>query len=215
VSDTSGPEYTARLAGQTAWWKRLLDVQRPYRNHLRALAPGRFLEVGCGIGRNLHNALGFAEGLGIDHSHTSVEVARARGLNAMTTEAFRRSGLAVHGHFDTLLVSHVLEHLSRQDGLALLREHLPYVRDGGQVILVTPQEAGFRSDPTHRLFADFAVCAELLTAAGAAVARQHSFPFPRWAGRLFRYNEFVSVARVERAYPATSRSASSSASTGQ
>ena len=196
MSDTRDPRYTARLAGQTAWWRRLLDVQRPYREHLRALRPGRFLEVGCGIGRNLDNARAFAEGLGVDHNPTSVAAARARGLDAMTTGAFLASRRAVKGGFDTLLVSHVLEHLTPEEGGALLSDYLPYVRQGGQVIVVTPQEAGFRSDPTHRTFADFAVCAELLAGAGAAVVRQRSFPFPRWAGRLFRYNEFVTVARV-------------------
>ena len=25
------------------------------------------------------------------------------------------------------------------------------------------------------------------------LARQESFPFPRWAGKIFRYNEFVTV----------------------
>ena len=76
AKSTRDAAYTERLAGLDAWWKRLLDVQRPYRNYLRSLRPGRFLEVGCGLGRNLHNARGFADGLGIDHNPTSVEVAR-------------------------------------------------------------------------------------------------------------------------------------------
>jgi 2-polyprenyl-3-methyl-5-hydroxy-6-metoxy-1,4-benzoquinol methylase len=198
MTSTQDPQYTRHLAGQTVWWKRLLDVQRPYRNHLRGLKPGRFLEVGCGIGRNLFNARGFAEGLGIDHNAASVEAARARGLDAMSTEAFLASDRAVPGSFDTLLVSHVLEHLTPTEALALLRAHLSLVRPGGQVIVVTPQECGFASDPTHVHFFDFAECASLLTAAGITDLRQRSFPFPRWAGRWFTYNEFVTVGRVSR-----------------
>jgi 2-polyprenyl-3-methyl-5-hydroxy-6-metoxy-1,4-benzoquinol methylase len=193
---TQDAAYTARLTGLDAWWKRLLDVQRPYRNHLRRLQPGRFLEVGCGLGRNLLNARGFADGLGIDHNPSSIEVARSRGLAALTTEEFHRSPLAAPGSFDSLLVSHVLEHLGPEEALALLRAYLPFVRAGGQVIVVTPQEAGYRSDPTHVSFVDLEASARLLAAAGVTISRQESFPFPRWVGRFFTYNEFVTVGRV-------------------
>jgi 2-polyprenyl-3-methyl-5-hydroxy-6-metoxy-1,4-benzoquinol methylase len=196
MGSTKDAAYTERLAGLERGWKRLLDVQRPYREHLRRLAPGRFLEVGCGLGRNLQNARGFAEGLGIDHNPDSVAVARARGLQALTTEEFHRSPLAVPGAFDTLLVSHVLEHLTREEALGLLRTYLPFVKAGGQVIVVTPQEAGYRSDPTHVTFVDLPACARLLAEAGVAVERQESFPFPRWVGRLFTYNEFVTVGSL-------------------
>jgi SAM-dependent methyltransferase len=195
VTSTREAGYTARLARQEAWWRRLLDVQRPYRNHLRSLRPGRFLEVGCGIGRNLFNARGFAEGLGVDHNPTSVALARARGLDAMTAADFLVSDRARPASFDTLLLSHLLEHLSRAEALALLRADLPFVRPGGQVILVTPQERGFASDPTHLHFFDLAGCAGLLAEAGVTVELQRSFPFPRWAGRFFTYNEFVTVGR--------------------
>jgi 2-polyprenyl-3-methyl-5-hydroxy-6-metoxy-1,4-benzoquinol methylase len=196
MKDTRDVAYTQRLSGLDTWWKRLLDVQRPYRAHLRRLEPGRFLEVGCGLGRNLWNARAFADGLGIDHNPESVAVARARGLQALTTEDFHRSPLAAPGAFDTLLLSHVLEHLAHPEALELLRTYLPFVRAGGKVIVVTPQEAGFRSDPTHVSFLDLAATARLLAEAGVAVTRQESFPFPRWAGPVFTYNEFVTVGRV-------------------
>jgi SAM-dependent methyltransferase len=171
-------------------------VQRPYRNHLRALRPGRFLEIGCGIGRNLQNARDFAEGVGIDHNPTSVELARARGLVALTPEDFLASPLAALASFDSLLLSHLIEHLTPDEALALLSRWLPFLRQDGQVIVVTPQERGFGSDPTHVHFFDLPACAELLRRAGVSVERQHSFPFPRWAGRWFTYNEFVTVGRV-------------------
>jgi hypothetical protein len=34
-------------------------------------------------------------------------------------------------------------------------------------------------------------------ALGLSVRRQYSFPFPRFAGRAFTYNEFVTVARKD------------------
>jgi SAM-dependent methyltransferase len=181
---------------RTSWWKRLLDVQRPYRGHLRSLAPGRFLEVGCGIGRNLFNARAFADGLGIDHNPASVEMARARGLNAMTTGEFLGSRFAIREGFDSLLLSHLLEHLTPAEALDLVVRYLPFVRSSGQVIVITPQESGFRSDLTHVHFFDFEGCASLLSAAGLTQLHHHSFPLPRWAGPLFTYNEFVTVAKV-------------------
>jgi hypothetical protein len=40
--------YAGRLAHlSSVWWKRALDVQRPYRWHLEWLRLGRTLDVGC------------------------------------------------------------------------------------------------------------------------------------------------------------------------
>src|SRR5674476_1246283 len=51
---TAGPEYARRLQTLSgARWKRVLDVQMPYRANLRRLHLGRTLDVGCGTGRNL------------------------------------------------------------------------------------------------------------------------------------------------------------------
>jgi hypothetical protein len=65
------------------------------------------------------------------------------------------------------------------------------------VILITPQEAGQRSDPTHVVFLDFHAMRRLLGGLGWRVVTERSFPLPRRAGRAFRYNEFVVVAERE------------------
>jgi hypothetical protein len=43
---------------------------------------------------------------------------------------------------------------------------------------------------------DLAALRAIATSAGLVTSRAYSFPFPRAAGRLFIYNEFVLVARV-------------------
>ena len=63
------------------------------------------------------------------------------------------------------------------------------------MVLITPQEAGFRSDPTHVEAFDFARLAALVGELGLAAERSYSFPLPRLAGRLFPHNEFVALAR--------------------
>lgn len=190
---TGGAEYARRLeALEGARWKRWLDVQAPYRWNLRRLRLGRTLEVGCGIGRNLAHLP--AGSVGLDPNPHAVEVARRRGCTAYAPDAFRVSADAARP-FDALLVAHVLEHLAPAEAEALVAEHLRFVRPGGRVVLITPQEAGFRSDPTHVAFVDAAALRRLAESAGCRVERSFSFPLPRAAGRLFPYNEFVVVAR--------------------
>lgn len=194
-SDTISAEYAERLVRlQTAWWKRIVPVQAPYRYNLRRLRPGFTLDVGCGIGRNLLHISG--NGVGIDHNERSVAIARARGFEAYTPDEFVDSPRAQPDTFDTLLLAHVAEHMGHDGFVALLGTYLPFVKPGGRLIVITPQEVGFASDASHVEFVDFdAICAAA-TAVGVACERFYSFPFPRSMGRVFIYNEFVWVGRV-------------------
>jgi 2-polyprenyl-3-methyl-5-hydroxy-6-metoxy-1,4-benzoquinol methylase len=190
---TERPAYTERLARlEGARWKRALNVQAPYAWNVRRICTGRTLDVGCGIGRNLGHLGGRA--VGVDHNATSVEVARARGHRAHTAEAFASSDDAAPASYDTLLFAHVLEHLRRDDAVALVRSYLPYLRAGGRVVAICPQEAGYRSDATHVEFLDGRALASLLGDVGCTVVSSRSFPFPRFVGRVFPYNELVVVA---------------------
>lgn len=192
---TEDAGYAARLQRlELARWKTLLDVQTPYRWNVRRACPGRVLEVGCGIGRNLSHLQG--RGVGVDHNATSVATARARGLEAYTVADFVDSPRATQGAFDALLVAHVLEHLDEPAGDALLKSYLPFVRPGGRVVLITPQERGWRSDATHVRWVGPLEIAAACQRAGLRIVEQRSFPFPRPAGRVFPYNEFVCVART-------------------
>lgn len=193
-ASTEGREYTERLlAKQTAWWKRALHVQAPYRWNLRRLDLGFTLDVGCGIGRNLVHLGG---GVGVDHNRDSVSVVRARGYEAYTPEEFRASTWSRGRQFDSILFAHVLEHMGREAGVLLMRHYLPYLKRGGKVCVITPQERGFRSDPTHEFFVDFTGIRDVFAQCGLTPLKQFSFPFPRWAGKAFVYNEFVAVASL-------------------
>ena len=189
-------DYAARLRStQGAWWKRMLDVQMPYRVHIRRQHLGFVLDVGCGIGRSLVNLGGADAGVGVDPNRDAIETCRARGLVAFTPEEFTASPFAQPGRFDALLIAHVLEHLTHVAAIDLIKSYLPYVRSGGRAMFITPQEAGYRSDATHVEFVDLARLDELARACGLTPERAYSFPFPRAAGRLFKYNEFVLLAR--------------------
>jgi SAM-dependent methyltransferase len=191
ATDTAA--YADRLDGvQGAWWKRF--APNPYRWFLRRQHLGFTLDVGCGVGRGLDYLRG--DGVGIDHNAEAVRRCRERGFTAFTADEFPSTAFATPGRFDALLSAHVIEHLDTDAADALLATYLPFVRPGGRVLLITPQERGFASDPTHVTFTDDARLAELCTGAGLLVQSRRSFPLPRAAGRWFVYNEFIVDAKV-------------------
>jgi 2-polyprenyl-3-methyl-5-hydroxy-6-metoxy-1,4-benzoquinol methylase len=191
---TEGSDYTQRLQRLGgARWKRVVDVQAPYRWNIRRLELGRTLDVGCGIGRNLAHLGG--NGVGVDHNPSSVLACRAQGLEAYTIKDFLASAHAKPDAFDSMLAAHVIEHMAEPDARDVIGMYLPYVRTGGRVVFITPQERGYASDATHVRFVRFEEAGELARALGLTVERRYSFPFPRVAGRVFTYNEFVTIAR--------------------
>ena len=193
MHETSDPDYAQRLVDtQGVWWKKALHVQAPYQWNLRRQGLGRCLDVGCGIGRNLET-LGRGS-VGVDHNAVAVEVARRRGVVALTVEEWERSELRTQESFDGILLAHVIEHMDAAVGLSLLQEYLPYLRPGGKVFLVCPQERGYDSDPTHVRWTTGDDLVELARTAGLRPDPWFSFPFPRWAGKAFVYNEFCLVA---------------------
>lgn len=191
-TDASYTRRLQRLSGR--WWKRL--VPNPYRWNVRRLSVGRVLDVGCGIGRCLDFVR--PRGVGVDPNVTAVAVCRGNGHQAFTPDEFAAmvQSSAASPQFDTLLCSHVLEHLDEPTGVELIRRYLPHVAAGGRVVLIAPQERGQRSDATHVRMMDVGALTALAIQCGLTVERISSFPLPRPFGRWFIYNETVTVARV-------------------
>jgi SAM-dependent methyltransferase len=131
------------------WWQRLagaLIVLYPRRRadmdfaamHLPARPGARLLEVGCGGGGALRvlRQLGW-EAEGVDFDEAAVARARERGLPVRlgTVAAQRYSD----GHFQAVVMSHVLEHV--HDPRGLLAECRRVLADGGALVVVTPNTA--------------------------------------------------------------------------
>jgi len=194
LNSTQGVDYTQRLKQPGSRWKKVLNVQAPYRWNVRRIALGFVLDVGCGIGRNLSHLDG--RGVGVDHNPHSVTEARSRGLEAYTVEEFARTEWSRPGSFDTLLCAHVLEHMGTDNARRLLLDYLPFVKARGRLIVIVPQEAGFKSDSSHVEYLDPTGLATLTDPLPVDLERVCSFPFPAWAGRWFRYNETVAVYTI-------------------
>ncbi len=190
--DTHTRDYTLRLERLSgAPWKRWLNVQAPYRWNLRRLELGFTLDIGCGVGRNLLHLDGC--GVGVDPNPHSVAAARGQGLTAYASGDFRGSAHAVAESFDSLLLAHVAEHVGLAAATALVGDYLEFLKRGGKVVVICPQEAGQRSDPSHVEFMPPEKLRRILTANGLEPLRSFSFPFPRFAGRLFPHNESIAV----------------------
>lgn len=179
------------------WWKRALPTQLPYRLHLRSLRLGRALDVGCGIGRNLAS---LADGsVGVDHNPTSVAACRGSGLTAWTSDQFPTSPAALPGHYDAILMAHLLEHVAADDARALGDAYLPFLAPSGRLVVICPQERGYDSDPSHVWFVQSEDIEGMMRGWGLQIIRSYSFPFPRAAGRHFTYNESVVIGRKPQA----------------
>ena len=174
TSDAAYADRLRRLSARGGVLRRWLDPQRPYRWNIRRLHPGYVLDVGCGLGRNLRHLDG--HGVGVDHNADCVAACRADGLDAFTSDDFPTSEAAVEGGFDSVLLSHVIEHLSDAGADALIAGYLPYLRSRGRVIAITPQERGQRSDATHVQLIDEAAVRRLASAQRLARARHFVLP---------------------------------------
>jgi hypothetical protein len=77
---------------------------------------------------------------------------------------------------------------------ALVREYLNYLKIGGRLVCIVPQESGYKTDPTHRTFLQSSDLEQLEESLGLRHERAYSFPFARAVGRVFPYNETVSLS---------------------
>jgi len=189
---TQSEAYTKRLTSLSSRFISRIFGGQPYRWKIRRIAKGNVLEIGCGIGRNL-NFLG-SRAVGVDHNAMSIKVCRERGFTAYTPDEFLALPDIAHKKFDTLLFSHVVEHLTLADARALLHMYVQYLAPSGKLIIICPQKRGFASDSTHVTYFNLDTLAQLAASVQCSEFSRKSFPFPAFFGRWFTYNEWVHIS---------------------
>lgn len=172
-------------------------VRSFYLRKALSLTTGRTLDVGCGIGELLRLLPTGSEGL--EYNLATVQHCERMGLPVRWYDGFadewRLTPMRNQGAFDTLVLSHVLEHFDRPaDVLAPL---LTAASELGihRVVVIVPGKAGFASDPTHRTFIDkLWITHELSSLAGWRLTQASHFPLNvSVAGHLFTHNEMQAV----------------------
>jgi 2-polyprenyl-3-methyl-5-hydroxy-6-metoxy-1,4-benzoquinol methylase len=129
-------------------------IQRPLVQFFRGYAP--VLDIGCGRGIFLELlASADIEAVGIDHSEESLAACRSKGFEVYCEDApayLQRTS----EQFGGIFCSHVIEHMSYQDALGLLKLCYSALRVTGLLLLITPNPQDisvisetFWLDPTH------------------------------------------------------------------
>jgi len=171
-----------RLEAHTFIYDELL------KGHLDQVAPGLAIDLGCGYGNFLYylRARHWADAAGYDLTEGQVALAQSLGLNAQLGDA--RQALDSQQDVSLVAAFDLIEHLSKNDAVALLRQSHQVLKDGGLMIVQCPCADGFRgahdfcNDLTHRWAPTSNTLSQMLGAAGFSRVTLIDLtlpPFPR------------------------------------
>lgn len=127
----------SRKVARSRFWRLASEI---YDRTLAGMAPGKVLDIGCGIGAELLrlNEKGWSI-YGADYNRVAVAA-----LNECFPGHFRVSGASAADWdetFNVTMLNQVLEHLTSPQ--ALLRSLLRLLEPGGRLVIVTPNAASW------------------------------------------------------------------------
>src|ERR1700722_12707333 len=118
------------------WWyqgrRRVLERAIP---RLGLPAQARILDAGCGSGRNMVDLAHHGEVTGVELSHTSVELARDRGVGEVLSGSVMDMPFD-DASFDLSVSLDVIEHL--EDDVGALHELRRVTKPGGALLVTVP-----------------------------------------------------------------------------
>jgi ubiquinone/menaquinone biosynthesis C-methylase UbiE len=163
---TEGKEYFKYMTERSSI--SLLLRRLFYRSIIKELN-GKLLDIGSGVGEFL---TWHPNSVGIDTNPYLVDYCKKRGLKCFLGSAYKIP--FKNGQFDSVLCSHLLEHLNRPE--AAFREIKRVLRKGGKLIIILPTEKGFKRDKTHVKFWDENSLRQLLKKFGFRVKKLAYYP---------------------------------------
>lgn len=169
-------------------------VRRIYLDAAVRRLRGSTVDFGCGVGELLRRLP--AGSLGLEINPVSVEHCRSRGLDAVVydgdTDGWSLGVLDPGRGLQSLVISHVLEHLERpMDKLTLLLRACGRLGIS-RVLVIVPGPRGYESDDTHRTFIDLEMLADPNVVEGTGFALSNSRYFPgnvRFLGDFLPHHE--------------------------
>ncbi|MBI5372027.1 MAG: class I SAM-dependent methyltransferase [Sphingobacteriales bacterium] len=133
------------------------------------------LDIGCGLGQTLSylKNKGFKNLYGIDINDESISLCRKNGLTVEKVNDTREFAVTAGRRFDRIVMSHVLEHIRKEDMIDTLIHIKKYLlKEGGVFLLMVPNAQSYTGsywryeDFTHNILFTAGSCIYVLRAAG-------------------------------------------------
>jgi len=142
---------------------------------------GYVLDIGCGPGVYLEQYSGVS--LGIDAHPNNIRICEKKGIHAFVSDA---NNFVQPDTFDTVLISHVLEHLDNPEGV--IENAYRSTKPGGRILIIVPCYKGFISglndEVGHKHFIDEDFVKEKIRSLGGK--KIHSSTFPPFLGGKYQ-----------------------------
>ena len=168
-------------------------IRKIYLWQVRRHVLGNAIDFGCGVGEHLST---FSKNsIGLEVNESTVKYCQSRGMNVQLYQPDEDNYALKDippGQFQTLVISHVLEHI--KDPEEVLKKLMDACDRIGlkRIFIVVPCEKGFAHDKTHLTFItrDFIGKKNLENGNGFRLSKWGYFPFNfQFIGKLFVYNE--------------------------
>lgn len=133
------------------------------------------LDIGCGLGQMLTflKEKGFKSLYGIDINEESINLCKIKGLDVEKVDDIREFARNSKRKFDRIVMSHVLEHINKEDIIDTLIHIKKYLlKEGGVFLLMVPNAQSYTGaywryeDFTHNLLFTSGSCIYVLRSAG-------------------------------------------------
>lgn len=195
MNDQYDSSYTSYQVNRGRIRKR---VRQLYLEKAASWTRGATLDFGCGVGELLRRLP--SGSMGLEYNQATVSHCHHEGLPVIWYDGFADdwalTALEPGRRFESMVISHVLEHL--EEPLEVLLKLLRSGRARGirRVLVIVPGRAGFRIDHTHRTFVDLGLLSTERIPTETGFRSIHAAYFPlnlRMVGDWFPHHELQMV----------------------